>query len=208
MKKLITEREILALLQSGNTEFIVEKDMLITPLAADRIKIAGIRLIKPSDQQKKNDENRVKRCFQTLAFGSDHTGFLVKNEIKVLLEKEGVIVTDIGCYNDQSCDYPDFAIKAAQKVQNKEVDGAILFDATGIPSAITANKLKGIRAATAYNEFCAKSCRGHNNANILVVGAKTLGIETIKGIVDVWLHTVFEGGRHQNRLDKIAKLEH
>lgn len=207
MKKLITEREILLLLKSGQTVFHVEPDMVITPLAADRIKISGITLVKPGDKETVQAAPSVKHYFTNLAFGSDHTGFTVKKEIIPFLEKKGIQITDIGCFNDQSCDYPDFAVKASQKVQNREVDGAILFDATGIPSAITANKLKGIRAATVYNEFSARSARSHNNANVLVLGARTLGIETIKSAIEVWLTTPFEGGRHQNRLDKISKLE-
>jgi ribose 5-phosphate isomerase B len=82
-----------------------------------------------------------------------------------------------------------------------------LIDATGIPSAITANKIKGIRAATCYNTFSAKSSRAHNNANVLVVGSKTLGDESIKEIVNEWLLTEFEGGRHQKRLGKISDIE-
>ncbi len=82
-----------------------------------------------------------------------------------------------------------------------------MIDASGIPSAIVANKIKGIRAATCYNTFSAKSSRAHNNSNVLVVGARALGEETIKLIVDEWLSTEFEGGRHQKRLDKISDIE-
>ena len=109
--------------------------------------------------------------------------------------------------DEKSCDYPDFAEAVSEKVQLGKVDCGLIIDATGIPSAITANKLEGIRAATCYNEFSAKSARSHNDANVLVLGAKTLGEETIKSIVDVWLNTSFEGGRHQRRLDKITGIE-
>jgi ribose 5-phosphate isomerase B len=93
------------------------------------------------------------------------------------------------------------------KVKNGETDFAVLIDATGIPSSITANKIPGIRACTCYNEFSARSAREHNNGNVLVMGAKTLGEETIKSILEVWLDTPFGGGRHQRRLDKITAIE-
>jgi len=95
----------------------------------------------------------------------------------------------------------------AKSISRGETDYGILIDATGIPSAIAANKIKGIRAATCFNTFTARSSRAHNNSNILVVGAKALGEETIKLIVDEWLSTQFEGGRHQKRLDKITDIE-
>ena len=99
------------------------------------------------------------------------------------------------------------SVPTAKKVKERSVDWGIIIDATGIPSAITANKLKGIRAATCYNEFSARSAREHNNANILVIGAKAIGEETAKSILDAWLTTNFGGGRHQRRLDKITQIE-
>ncbi|MDP3150168.1 MAG: ribose 5-phosphate isomerase B [Ignavibacteria bacterium] len=142
-----------------------------------------------------------------VVLGCDHTGLTVKNLlIKILIEK-GFKIQDVGTFDEVSCDYPDFAYAAAKKVKSGEADFGIIVDATGIPSAITANKIKGIRAATCYNEFSAKSAREHNNANILVVGAKALGEETIKGILETWLTTKFGGGRHQKRLDKITEIE-
>ena len=123
------------------------------------------------------------------------------------LGEKGFDVNDKGTYDEQSCDYPDFAIAVAKEVMSGNCDYGICFDATGIPSAITANKLKGIRAATCYNEFSAWSARNHNNANVLVMGAMTLGPETIKSIIDKFFSTEFAGGRHQRRLDKISALE-
>jgi len=123
------------------------------------------------------------------------------------LNKQDYSITDVGTYDDSSCDYPDFAIKVGKLIQSGEVNFGILLDATGIPSAITANKLKGIRAATCYNEFSARSAREHNNANIIVLGAKSLGEESIKSIINVWLNSEFLGDRHQRRLDKISQLE-
>ncbi|MEO8398846.1 MAG: ribose 5-phosphate isomerase B [Ignavibacteriaceae bacterium] len=144
---------------------------------------------------------------KVIAIGSDHTGFKIKNLlIKILTEKKYELI-DVGTYDEQSCDYPDFAFAVASKVKEKKADFGILIDATGIPSAIAANKVKGIRAATCYNEFSANSAREHNDANVLVVGAKSLGEETIKSILEVWLNTGFGGGRHQKRLNKISSIE-
>ncbi|OGU46665.1 MAG: ribose 5-phosphate isomerase B [Ignavibacteria bacterium GWB2_36_8] len=139
--------------------------------------------------------------------GSDHTGFKVKNILSKIITEKGFEVIDVGTFDEKSCDYPDFALAVAEKVQSMSVDFGIIVDATGIPSAITANKLKGIRAATCYNEFSTRSAREHNNANVLVLGAKALGEETIKSILEVWLNTNFGGGRHQKRLDKISDIE-
>ena len=121
--------------------------------------------------------------------------------------EKGFEVIDAGTFDETSCDYPDYAKKVALQVTSGESNFGILIDATGIPSAITANKIKGIRAATCYSNFSAKSSRAHNNANVLVVGSKTLGDETVKEIVSEWLATDFEGGRHQKRLDKITDIE-
>ena len=137
-----------------------------------------------------------------VAIGNDHTGFAAKKLVSKFLTDQKLEIVDVGSYDETSCDYPDFAIKVGELVRNSEVDFGIILDATGIPSAITANKISGIRAATCYNEFSARSAREHNNANIIVLGAKTLGDETIKSILQVWLNSKFLGDRHQRRLDK------
>ena len=116
-------------------------------------------------------------------------------------------VTDVGTYDEKSCDYPDFAFAVAAKVKEGSVDFGIIIDATGNPSAITANKLAGIRAANCFNEFTAKSAREHNNANVLTIGAKSIGEETAKSVLDAWLSTGFGGERHQRRLNKISEIE-
>lgn len=208
-KKLITEKEILDLVYKGKKKFEITGNELFTPAAKDKINEAGIRLIKAD----KNSMDRGKITqgpfykFKKVAIGGDHTGFTVKKIIIKNLSNEGYEITDVGTYNENSCDYPDFAIKVGELVQRGAVNFGILLDATGIPSAITANKISGIRAATCYNEFSARSAREHNNANIIVMGAKTLGEETIKSILNVWLNSEFLGDRHQRRLDKITKLE-
>jgi ribose 5-phosphate isomerase B len=171
----------------------------------------GITIVKKvvSDKIEITSSSNVsqKSLKNIVVLGCDHTGYTVKNLLAKILVEKGFSIQDVGTFDETSCDYPDFAFAAAKKVKSGEADFGILVDATGIPSAITANKIKGIRAATCYNEFTAKSAREHNNANVLVIGAKALGEETIKGILETWLTTNFGGGRHQRRLDKITEIE-
>lgn len=207
MKKIITEEVILSLVKQGRKVLQLEKNDIITPLALDSIRDNGIKIeLKKASSEKIKTSVSVKE-WKTIAVGGDHTGLTMKSIVIDILLKKGYEVIDCGTYSAESCDYPDFAIEVGKKVALKEVDCGILIDASGIPSAITANKFPGIRAATCYNEFSAKSARSHNNANIIALGAKTLGEETIKSILEVWLNTEFEGGRHQRRLDKISQLE-
>lgn len=210
MKKLIKESDIISLLKSGSKSLPVAKDDIITPLAWDRIKSSGIMIIKKEDAVKLDSSQRAGETlslFKRAAIGSDHTGFKVKNELITFLRERSIELVDVGTFDENPCDYPDIAYSVAKKVKSKESDFGIVIDATGIPSGIAANKIPGIRAAVCYNEFSARSAREHNNANVITLGAKSLGIETIKSILIVWLETNFGGGRHQNRLNKIAAIE-
>lgn len=210
MKKLISEEEIKKINKEGRTVITIGKNDVITPLARDKAKVLGIKIIKKDEAEEINVfENNVinKSSFNKAAIGSDHTGFKIKNLLSKILAGKNIEVIDVGTYDENSCDYPDYAFAVASKVKNNSASFGIIIDATGIPSAITANKVPGIRAATCYNEFSAKSAREHNNANILVLGAKALGEETIKSILETWLNTNFGGGRHQKRLNKIESIE-
>ncbi len=209
MKKLITEKDIYNTARESEI-ILIGKDDILTPSAKDKIKELGLKVIDREEAEKLGDDpHKLSKTtrLNRIVLGSDHTGFRVKNILAGVLTEKGFQLTDVGTYDEKSCDYPDFAYAAAKKVQDGEADFGIVIDATGIPSAITANKLNGIRAATCYNEFSARSAREHNDANLLVLGAKTLGEETIKSILEVWLNTRFGGGRHQKRLDKITVIE-
>ena len=201
MKKVVTEKEVKDAYKSGKKELEVSSGTIITPLAKDTIKQFGMRIVEPKSNEK------IKHSVNKISIGSDHTGYALKEILKKILTAKSYNIIDVGTNNEQSCDYPDFAVAVAQKVISREADFGIMIDATGIPSAITANKIPGIRAATCYNEFSAWSARNHNNANLLVMGAKTIGEETAKSILEKWLATGVEGGRHQKRLDKITFLE-
>jgi len=201
MKRAITENEILNRIKNGIKEINLSEDDLLTPLAIDRIRQFGLTVVRNGKSEFKSINNTK------IIIGSDHTGVKAKKIITELLRKKLYDALDIGTYSEESVDYPDIAFNVASRVAINEFTFGILIDATGIPSAITANKIPGIRAATCYNEFSAKSSREHNDANVLVLGAKALGDESLKSIVDVWLSSNFLGDRHQRRLDKIKAIE-
>lgn len=203
MKKLITEADILALIKSGGTELVAGKGDIISPLAQDRIRQNKIKIVS----QASNVTINASIANLKIAIGSDHTGVKAKKVLFDYLKNKGLDIIDVGTFSEDAVDYPDIAFNVANRVKIGEVTFGVILDATGIPSCITANKVPGIRAATCYNEFSARSSKEHNNANVLVMGAKALGDETLKSIVDVWLTSKFLGDRHQKRLDKIKAIE-
>lgn len=206
MKKIITEVDVINLYRMGSDTIRIDSNTLVTPAAKDKINDLKIKVLNPESIPKKViSESWITK--RKIAIGADHTGYSMKEILKKILIDREFSIIDVGTSNEDSCDYPDFAKGVATNVVGGLVDFGIIVDATGIPSAITANKVKGVRAATCYNEFSAWSARAHNNANILVVGAKTLGEETIKSILDKFMNSNFEGGRHQKRLDKINLIE-
>jgi len=143
-----------------------------------------------------------------IAIGSDHAGFALKNEIIGWLKTIGHEVLDQGCANAQdSVDYPLFGEKVARVVAAGNAYFGILVCGTGIGMSITANKIPGIRAALCGETFSARAARAHNDANILVLGARVTGAGVARDIVEMFLQSEFEGGRHQNRLNLIKKLE-
>ena len=142
-----------------------------------------------------------------LAIGSDHGGFRLKEPIKTYLLAHDYEVTDFGTESEDSCDYPDFALPVAEAVAKGEYDRGILICGTGIGIGIVANKVKGVRAALCHDTFSAEACRNHNDANILTMGERIVGEGLALKIVETFLNSDFEGGRHQRRVDKIKALE-
>lgn len=207
MKKLITEDEIIRLSKQGIQEVLVDSNTIITPSAMDRIQNLKMKILRKNSTSISEENISVTNSIKTIAIGSDHTGYEMKQILITYLKEMGYQVIDVGTNSKDSCDYPDFALDIAKKRLNGECERGIMLDATGIPSAIVINKIPTIRAATCYNEFSAKSAREHNNVCVLCVGAKSLGEESIKSIVNVFLNTEFAGGRHQRRLDKITAIE-
>ena len=142
-----------------------------------------------------------------IAIACDHRGVQMKNALIQYLKKKNFDVMDCGTYSEDSCDYPDFIIEAAEKVSKKECHRAIGICYTGIGSAIVANKVRGIRAALCYNIEQARLSRGHNDSNMLILGAGFLPQDVLFPLVDTWLNTPFERGRHEVRVNKIKSYE-
>lgn len=142
-----------------------------------------------------------------IAIGSDHAGFELKEYIKGELAVKGYEVIDAGAYSNSSVDYSDFGFKVADLVAKGEADKGILMCGTGIGMSITANKVKGIRAALVFDLYTAAQSRKHIDANVLVLGGRVTGPGLAWEIVNTWLDTAFEGGRHGKRVDKILLYE-
>ena len=143
----------------------------------------------------------------SVAIASDHGGYNLKSEIIKFLEKESVSYRDFGTYSADSVDYPDYALPVAEAVKSGEFERGILCCGTGIGISIAANKVPGIRAALCHDTFSARASREHNNANILALGERVLGVGPALEIVRVWLEAGFDGGRHATRLEKISLIE-
>lgn len=142
-----------------------------------------------------------------IGIGNDHSALELKAEIIEFLENMGHQVIDYGTNSSESCDYPIYGEKVAHAVVDKEVDCGILICGTGLGISLAANKVKGIRAAVCSEPFTAKMAKQHNNCNILAFGARVVGAELAKMMVDAWLNTEFQGGRHQHRVDLIMDIE-
>ena len=139
-----------------------------------------------------------------IAIGSDHGGYDYKEQIKNLLQELGYGVEDVGCTSLDSVDYPEFAELVCSAVRNKVVAKGILICGTGIGMSIAANRYKDIRAALCHESFTARMSREHNNANILCLGARVVGVEVAFEIVRTWLTAEYQGGRHQQRLNMFS----
>jgi ribose 5-phosphate isomerase B len=142
-----------------------------------------------------------------IAIGSDHRGFAIKVRVKELLLRMNQDVFDAGAFDNESVDYPDIASIVGKKVSAGEVDRGILICGTGIGMCIAANKFSGVRAAPCHDDLTAEMSRRHNDLNVLCLSADMLGEKLIDRMVEIWLKTDFEGGRHARRVEKISSLE-
>ncbi|MBO7215221.1 MAG: ribose 5-phosphate isomerase B [Clostridia bacterium] len=142
-----------------------------------------------------------------IAFGCDHGGFPAKEAVIEYLVGAGHEVLDAGTFSDESCDYPDYAIKVCNAVVDGSCDRGVLICGTGIGMSIAANKINGIRCAHVTDVFSADATRKHNDTNVIALGARITSVETIVKCVDIFLNTEFEGGRHENRVKKVMDLE-
>ncbi len=142
-----------------------------------------------------------------IAIGCDHGGIVLKPAVKNVLEANKIEIIDMGCFDSQSVDYPDLALKVAEAVSRGEADKGIILCGTGIGISIAANKVKGIRAAVCHDLFTAQMCAQHNDANVLSMGGRVIDEDLAAKMVQIWLDTPFEGGRHVGRVAKISQIE-
>lgn len=211
-RRLISEAAVRDAVRAGRRELAVPADALITPLARDTARDHGLAFVPEAPPQAPEKAAGAacgcppKGGGGIVALGSDHGGYGYKQELAAHLRTQGWEVLDVGTHTEESCDYPDYAYAVARAVALGQATLGVMIDGAGIGSAMVCNKVKGIRAACAYNEFTAWNARAHNDAHVLTLGSRTLGIEVCKRIADAFLTTPFEGGRHQRRVDKIDEV--
>lgn len=142
-----------------------------------------------------------------VAVGCDHAGLELKNQVAKALSARGFEVVDVGTYGNDSVDYPDFASQVSRMVGGKEAAFGVLVCGTGLGMSIVANKYRGVRAAVCTTEFEARATRAHNDANVLCLGERVVGVGLGVAIAEAFFDTAFEGGRHERRVQKIADAE-
>jgi ribose 5-phosphate isomerase B len=197
-KVVITEDDVRRL-EQGSVLRIAEGARL-TPLAADIVSEKKIEIVRRVPR-------RGSKASRMIAVGSDHGGFKMKEELKGFLGEVGHRVHDFGTNSEEAVDYPDFAHAVARAVADGTVDVGIIIDGAGVGSAITANKVPGVRAAACYSVPVARNSREHNDANVLTLGSKTITSGEMREIVDAWLATDISEDRHRKRVSKIEAIE-
>jgi ribose 5-phosphate isomerase B len=197
-KMVITEDDVRGL-ERGSVLRIAEAARL-TPLAADIINERGIEIVRRVPRQGSNQT-------KTVAVGADHGGYPMKEELKTFLAELGHRVHDFGTNSESAVDYPDFAHAVARAVAEGSADVGIMIDGAGVGSAMTANKVPGVRAAACYSVEVARNSREHNGANVLTLGSKTISSAEMRDIVRAWLGTDLTEDRHRKRVNKIDAVE-
>src|SRR6266850_6369741 len=197
-KTIITEDDVRDL-ASGSVLSIAQGARL-TPLAADIVKERGIEIVRRVPR-------RGSKASKMIAIGADHGGFKMKEELKTFLRELGHQVHDFGTNSEEAVDYPDFAYAVAKSVSEGASDVGIVIDGAGVGSAMTANKVPGVRAAACYSVAVARNSREHNDANVLTLGSKTVSSAQMREIVIAWLATEITEERHQKRVAKIEAIE-
>ncbi|HEY3581155.1 MAG TPA: ribose 5-phosphate isomerase B [Pyrinomonadaceae bacterium] len=197
-KSVITEDDVRGL--GDGAVLRIGEDARLTPLAADIIKERNIQLVR-------RNSRRGSKASKLIAVGSDHGGFKMKEELKALLGQLGHKVQDFGTDSEEAVDYPDFAHAVARAVAEGNSDLGIIIDGAGVGSAMTANKVPGVRAAACYSVAVAKNSREHNGANVLTLGSKTISSAEMRDIVTAWLSTDLTEDRHRKRVAKIDAIQ-
>ena len=207
-RPLLSERHVRDALASGQRRVAVPANALVTSLARDLARESGIDLVPEAEiAPAASGASGPAPPSKTLAVGCDHAGFEFKAALVAHAEAMGWSVRDVGTHSADSVDYPDFAFAVARLVQTGEVARGLMLDGVGVGSAMVANKVPGVRAALCPDVFSAFNARAHNDANVLTLGSRTMGIESCKRILAEFLAVEFEGGRHDRRVDKIRDVE-
>ncbi len=198
MRKVITQADVPA---AG--EFKIEAGSILTPSARDLAKDRGVKLVEvPADQLHSSASPA-----QTIALGSDHGGFALKEKLKPIFKELALDIQDVGVHEEKPADYPDIARQVAEIVARGDAARGVIIDGAGIGSAIVANKFPGIRAALCYDKASARNSREHNDSNVLTLGGRLLTASLAEDVLRVWLTTPFAGGRHAARIQKITEIE-
>ncbi|MEO0560168.1 MAG: ribose 5-phosphate isomerase B [Bacteroidota bacterium] len=207
-RALISERTILDALASGHRRVSVADGALVTALARDTARDKNIELVAAREAPAASSTApRPAAPPTTLALGCDHGGFDLKDALATHAASLGWTVTDLGTHSTDSVDYPDYAFAVARSVHLGQTAFGLMIDGVGVGSAMVANKVPGVRAALCPDVFSAYNARAHNDANVLTLGSRTMGVETCKRILAEFLTVPFEGGRHARRVDKIGDVE-
>jgi ribose 5-phosphate isomerase B len=197
-KQVITEDDVRGLEEGARLR--IAEGARLTPLAADMVRERRIELVRRVPR-------RGLRESKTVAVGADHGGYKMKEELKTLLAELGHQVRDYGTNSEDAVDYPDFAHAVARAVADTHADVGIIIDGAGVGSAMTANKVPGVRAAACYSVAVAKNSREHNDANVLTLGSKAITSAEMREIVSAWLGTEISEDRHRKRVAKITAIE-
>src|ERR1041384_6951061 len=197
-KSVITEDDVRGL--EAGAVLRIGEDARLTPLAQDVVNERKIEIVRRASR-------RGSKASKLIAVGADHGGFKMKEELKVLLGELGHKVQDFGAYSEEPVDYPDFAHAVARAVADGTSDLGIIIDGAGVGSAMTANKVPGVRAAACYSVTVAKNSREHNGANVLTLGSKTISSAEMRDIVTAWLATELTEDRHRKRVAKIDAIQ-
>jgi len=197
-KSVITEDDVRGL--EPGAVLKIGEDARLTPLAADIVNEKKIEIVRRASR-------RGSRSAKLIAIGADHGGFRMKEDLKGLLSELGHRVQDFGAYSEDAVDYPDFAHAVARAVADGSSDLGIMIDGAGVGSAMTANKVPGVRAAACYSVEVARNSREHNDANVLTLGSKTINSKQMRDIVMTWLSTEITEDRHRKRVAKIDAIQ-
>jgi ribose 5-phosphate isomerase B len=184
-------------------ELRVPAGSILTPSALDLVKSRGIKLV----ELKKGESLPPASAAETVAIGSDHGGFEMKQKLLPMFEELGLAVNDVGVHDAKPADYPDIARHVAELVAGGQAARGVVIDGAGIGSAMVANKFPGVRAALCYDRATARNSREHNDANVLTLGGRLLSMTQAEEVLRTWLSTPFGGGRHAARVDKIKEID-